>query len=196
MAAYNILRAFSWQIRLSPFAFEELCAALFNPNPSPLMDELHVRYTKPQPQPTHNHNPTPKYDHPDGKTAYELYASYTHAGSVFVHTWVLLFVHVVTVEVNRKLRLASHALCAWSLTCTMVGTSCACKRRTCSIGHCPVPTTTLFCLLSNQSQAANNCHMQCTIMNTYLSFVCHIQRNMASMQTSGALEFLQQRSLL
>lgn len=42
LAAYNILRAFSWQIRLSPFAFEELCAALFNPNPSPLMDELHV----------------------------------------------------------------------------------------------------------------------------------------------------------
>lgn len=42
MAAYNILRAFSWQIRLSPFAFEELCAALFMPNPSPLMDELHV----------------------------------------------------------------------------------------------------------------------------------------------------------
>jgi len=39
LAAYNILRAFSWQIRLSPFAFEELCAALFNPN---LMDELHV----------------------------------------------------------------------------------------------------------------------------------------------------------
>ena len=43
LAAYNILRAFSWQIRLSPFAFEDLCAALFNPNPSPLMDELHVR---------------------------------------------------------------------------------------------------------------------------------------------------------
>ncbi|KAL3131285.1 hypothetical protein ABBQ38_000578 [Trebouxia sp. C0009 RCD-2024] len=42
VAAYNILRAFSWQIRLSPFAFEELCAALFNPNPSPLMDELHI----------------------------------------------------------------------------------------------------------------------------------------------------------
>ncbi|KAA6424010.1 MAG: enhancer of isoform C [Trebouxia sp. A1-2] len=42
LAAYNILRAFSWQIRLSPFAFEELCAALFNPNPSPLMDELHI----------------------------------------------------------------------------------------------------------------------------------------------------------
>ena len=44
LAAYNILRAFSWQIRLSPFAFEELCAALFNPNPSPLMDELHVSF--------------------------------------------------------------------------------------------------------------------------------------------------------
>lgn len=44
LAAYNILRAFSWQIRLSPIAFEELCAALFNPNPSPLMDELHVRF--------------------------------------------------------------------------------------------------------------------------------------------------------
>lgn len=42
LAAYNILRAFSWQIRLSPFAFEELCAALFLSNPSPLMDELHV----------------------------------------------------------------------------------------------------------------------------------------------------------
>ena len=46
LAAYNILRAFSWQIRLSPFAFEELCAALFLPTPSPLMDELHVsQYT-------------------------------------------------------------------------------------------------------------------------------------------------------
>ena len=42
LAAYNILRAFSWQIRLSPFAFEELCAALYLPTPSPLMDELHV----------------------------------------------------------------------------------------------------------------------------------------------------------
>ena len=44
LAAYNILRAFSWQIRLSPFAFEELCAALFLPTPSPLMDELHVSH--------------------------------------------------------------------------------------------------------------------------------------------------------
>lgn len=44
LAAYNILRAFSWQVRLSPFAFEELCAALFLPTPSPLMDELHVSH--------------------------------------------------------------------------------------------------------------------------------------------------------
>ena len=40
VAAYNILRAFSWQIRLSPVPFEELCASLFLPQPSPLADEI------------------------------------------------------------------------------------------------------------------------------------------------------------
>ena len=40
MAAYLILRAFSWQIRLSPVAFEEYAAALFVTHPTPLMDEV------------------------------------------------------------------------------------------------------------------------------------------------------------
>lgn len=38
--AYAILRAFSWQIRLSPFLFEELCAAFCSPKSSPLLDEI------------------------------------------------------------------------------------------------------------------------------------------------------------
>ena len=42
LSAYNLLRAFSWQIRLSPFPFEDLLAALAMPTPNPLMDELHV----------------------------------------------------------------------------------------------------------------------------------------------------------
>lgn len=40
MAAYLILRAFSWQLRLSPVAFEEFAAALFTPQPTPYMDEV------------------------------------------------------------------------------------------------------------------------------------------------------------
>ena len=28
LAAYNFLRAFSWQLRLSPFCFPDLCAAM------------------------------------------------------------------------------------------------------------------------------------------------------------------------
>lgn len=39
-ASYSILRAFSWQIRLSPVPFEELCAAIVLPQPSALLDEL------------------------------------------------------------------------------------------------------------------------------------------------------------
>ena len=40
VAAYLILRAFSWQLRLSPVAFEEFAAALFATHPTPLMDEV------------------------------------------------------------------------------------------------------------------------------------------------------------
>lgn len=42
MAAYNILRAFSWQLRLSPFPLADWCAALAAPQPSPLADEVHL----------------------------------------------------------------------------------------------------------------------------------------------------------
>lgn len=42
MAAYNILRAFSWQLRLSPFPLADWCAALAAPHPTPLADEAHV----------------------------------------------------------------------------------------------------------------------------------------------------------
>ena len=42
LSAYNLLRAFSWLVRLSPFPFEDLLAALAMPTPTPLMDELHV----------------------------------------------------------------------------------------------------------------------------------------------------------
>ena len=28
LAAYNVLRAFSWQLRLSPFPFDDFCAAM------------------------------------------------------------------------------------------------------------------------------------------------------------------------
>ena len=42
LSAYNLLRAFSWQIRLSPFPFEDLLAALAMPASNPLIDELHV----------------------------------------------------------------------------------------------------------------------------------------------------------
>lgn len=41
-AAYAVLRSFSWQLRLSPFSFEDFCAAMSTPQPTALMDELHV----------------------------------------------------------------------------------------------------------------------------------------------------------
>jgi DDT domain len=42
LAAYHIVRAFSWQIRLSPVPFEDFAAALFLPHGSTLLDELHL----------------------------------------------------------------------------------------------------------------------------------------------------------
>lgn len=42
MAAYHILRAFSWQLRLAPFPLADWCAALAAPQPSPLLDEAHL----------------------------------------------------------------------------------------------------------------------------------------------------------
>ena len=42
MAAYMILRAFSWQLRLSPVPLPELCAALAAPDPTPLLDDVQV----------------------------------------------------------------------------------------------------------------------------------------------------------
>ena len=42
MSAYTILRAFSWQLYLSPVFFEELCAALVAGQPTPLADEIFV----------------------------------------------------------------------------------------------------------------------------------------------------------
>ncbi|KAK9838020.1 hypothetical protein WJX74_009849 [Apatococcus lobatus] len=42
LAAYNLLRAFSWQLRLSPCTFADFCAALGSGRPTPLMDEIHV----------------------------------------------------------------------------------------------------------------------------------------------------------
>ena len=47
MAAYCILRAFSWQLRLSPFPLEHLAAALTAAHPTPLLDE--VREQDPSP---------------------------------------------------------------------------------------------------------------------------------------------------
>jgi len=41
-AAYALLRSFSWQLRLSPFSFEDFCAAMNTSQPTALMDELHV----------------------------------------------------------------------------------------------------------------------------------------------------------
>jgi DDT domain/WSTF, HB1, Itc1p, MBD9 motif 1 len=41
-AAYALIRSFSWQLRLSPFSFEDFCAAMTAPQPTVLMDELHV----------------------------------------------------------------------------------------------------------------------------------------------------------
>lgn len=42
MAAYAILRSFSWQLRLSPFTFEDFCAAMCSTQPTLLVDETHV----------------------------------------------------------------------------------------------------------------------------------------------------------
>ena len=42
MSAYLILRAFSWQICLSPVLFEEFCAAVASGQPTPLADEIFV----------------------------------------------------------------------------------------------------------------------------------------------------------
>lgn len=41
-AAYALLRSFSWQLRLSPFPFEDFCAAMCATHPSLLVDEVHV----------------------------------------------------------------------------------------------------------------------------------------------------------
>ena len=91
VAAYNILRAFSWQIRLSPFAFEELCAALFNPNPSPLMDELHV-------------SSAAATQH--GFSLFVMLPSF----ACFLHAHVSLTCHVVHI-VNFSLTRMSSAVC-------------------------------------------------------------------------------------
>ena len=37
-----IIRAFSWQLRLSPVMFEEFAAALFANHPSPFLDEVQL----------------------------------------------------------------------------------------------------------------------------------------------------------
>lgn len=37
-----MLRAFSWQLRLSPFPLADWCAALAAPHPTPLADEAHL----------------------------------------------------------------------------------------------------------------------------------------------------------
>lgn len=40
MSAFLVLRAFSWQLCLSPVTFEEVCAALDCNDPTPLADEI------------------------------------------------------------------------------------------------------------------------------------------------------------
>ena len=42
ISAYMIIRAFSWQLRLSPVMFEEFAAALFANHPSPFLDEVQL----------------------------------------------------------------------------------------------------------------------------------------------------------
>jgi len=42
ISAYVTIRAFSWQIRLSPFSFESFCSAMMSNEPSQIMDELHL----------------------------------------------------------------------------------------------------------------------------------------------------------
>lgn len=41
-SAYVILRSFSWQVRLSPFSFEDFCKAMLVQGATQLMDEIHV----------------------------------------------------------------------------------------------------------------------------------------------------------
>ncbi|GAB4819339.1 hypothetical protein N2152v2_006385 [Parachlorella kessleri] len=42
LAAWNILRGFSWQLRLSPTSFADFCAAMASPLPTTLIDEVHL----------------------------------------------------------------------------------------------------------------------------------------------------------
>ena len=42
ISAYVTIRAFSWQLRLSPFSFESFCSAMMSNEPSQIMDELHL----------------------------------------------------------------------------------------------------------------------------------------------------------
>jgi hypothetical protein len=42
LSAYALLRSFSWQLRLAPFPFEDLCAAMASPQPTQVMDEVHT----------------------------------------------------------------------------------------------------------------------------------------------------------
>jgi hypothetical protein len=42
VASFLVLRAFSWQLRLSPFSLADWCAALADPNPTHLLDEAAV----------------------------------------------------------------------------------------------------------------------------------------------------------
>ena len=53
ISAYMIIRAFSWQLRLSPVAFEEFAAALFASHPSPLIDEARATTSCPDSLPLH-----------------------------------------------------------------------------------------------------------------------------------------------
>lgn len=41
-SAYCIIRALSWQLKVSPFSFPDLVAALCLPQPGPIVDDLHV----------------------------------------------------------------------------------------------------------------------------------------------------------
>jgi len=42
LSAYVMMRSFSWQLRLSPFSFEDFCKAMSSTHPTQLMDEIHV----------------------------------------------------------------------------------------------------------------------------------------------------------
>ncbi len=41
-SAYSIVRALSWQLKVAPFSFPDLLAALCLPQPGPIVDDLHV----------------------------------------------------------------------------------------------------------------------------------------------------------